>query len=142
MYSICNTTFFVIIWCVQIQIHSICYTPFLALILASKNHHILFSQVSHLNNFSIVCSQGRMAERSKAPDSRNFSVENSGTQMCAWVRIPLLSPAFLLYQICNTPLLALILVNKKFKCNQSCYSQFLALILVSKNHHILCSQMS
>ena len=34
---------------------------------------------------------GRMAERSKAPDSRNSSVENSGTRVCAWVRIPLLS---------------------------------------------------
>ena len=33
---------------------------------------------------------GRMAERSKAPDSRNSSVENSGTRVCAWVRIPLL----------------------------------------------------
>ena len=32
-----------------------------------------------------------MAERSKAPDSRNSSVENSGTRLCAWVRIPLLS---------------------------------------------------
>ena len=32
-----------------------------------------------------------MAERSKAPDSRNSSVENSGTRVCAWVRIPLLS---------------------------------------------------
>ena len=35
--------------------------------------------------------QGRMAERSKAPDSRNSSVENSGTRVCAWVRFPLLS---------------------------------------------------
>ena len=34
---------------------------------------------------------GRMAERSRAPDSRNSSVENSGTRVCAWVRIPLLS---------------------------------------------------
>ena len=34
---------------------------------------------------------GRMAERSKAPDSRNSSVENSGTRVCAWFRIPLLS---------------------------------------------------
>ena len=34
---------------------------------------------------------GRMPERSKAPDSRNSSVENSGTRVCAWVRIPLLS---------------------------------------------------
>ena len=34
---------------------------------------------------------GRMAERSEAPDSRNSSVENSGTRMSAWVRIPLLS---------------------------------------------------
>ena len=34
---------------------------------------------------------GRMAERSKAPNSRNSSVENSGTQVCAWVRFPLLS---------------------------------------------------
>ena len=34
---------------------------------------------------------GRMAERSKAPDSRNSSVEKSGTRVCAWVRIPLLS---------------------------------------------------
>ena len=34
---------------------------------------------------------GRMAERSGAPDSRNSSVENSGTRVCAWVRIPLRS---------------------------------------------------
>ena len=34
---------------------------------------------------------GGMVERSKAPDSRNSSVENSGTRVCAWVRIPLLS---------------------------------------------------
>ena len=34
---------------------------------------------------------GRMAERSKAPDSRISSVENSGTHVCPWVRIPLLS---------------------------------------------------
>ena len=33
---------------------------------------------------------GRMAERSKAPDSRNSSVEISGTRVCAWVRIPVL----------------------------------------------------
>ena len=32
-----------------------------------------------------------MAERSKAPGSRNSTVENSGTRVCAWVRIPLLS---------------------------------------------------
>ena len=34
---------------------------------------------------------GRMAEWSKAPDSRNYWVEISGTRVCAWVRIPLLS---------------------------------------------------
>ena len=34
---------------------------------------------------------GRMAERSKAADSINSSVEKSGTRVCAWVRIPLLS---------------------------------------------------
>ena len=34
---------------------------------------------------------GRMAERSMTPESRNSSVENSGTRVCAWVRIPLLS---------------------------------------------------
>ena len=34
---------------------------------------------------------GRLAERSEAPDSRNSSVENSGTRGCARVRIPLLS---------------------------------------------------
>ena len=33
----------------------------------------------------------RMAERSKAPDSRNSPLETSCTRMCAWVRIPLLS---------------------------------------------------
>ena len=40
-----------------------------------------------------VCRRkpGRMPERSKAPDSRHPSVENSGTRVCAWVRIPLLS---------------------------------------------------
>ena len=35
--------------------------------------------------------QGRRAERSKEPGSTNSSVENSGTRVCAWVRIPLLS---------------------------------------------------
>ena len=34
---------------------------------------------------------GRMAERSKEPGSRKSSVDNSGTRLCAWVRIPLLS---------------------------------------------------
>ena len=34
---------------------------------------------------------GRMAERSKAADSTNSSVEKPGTRVCAWVRIPLLS---------------------------------------------------
>ena len=34
---------------------------------------------------------GRMAERSTAPDSRKSFVENSGTRVCAWVRIPILS---------------------------------------------------
>ena len=34
---------------------------------------------------------GRIAERSEAPDSRNSSVKNSGTRVCAWVRMPLLS---------------------------------------------------
>ena len=34
---------------------------------------------------------GRMPERSKAPDSRNPSVETSGTRPCAWFHIPLLS---------------------------------------------------
>ena len=34
---------------------------------------------------------GRMAERSKAPDSRKSFVEKSGTRVCAWVRIPILS---------------------------------------------------
>ena len=35
--------------------------------------------------------KGRIAERSKEPGSRKSSVENSGTRVCAWVRIPLLS---------------------------------------------------
>ena len=34
---------------------------------------------------------GSVVERSKAPVSKNCSVENSGTRMCAWVRIPYLS---------------------------------------------------
>ena len=34
---------------------------------------------------------GRKARRSEAPDTRNFAVENSGTRVCAWVRIPHLS---------------------------------------------------
>ena len=37
------------------------------------------------------CLPGTMAERSKAPDSRDSSVENSGTRVCAWVQILLLS---------------------------------------------------
>ena len=32
-----------------------------------------------------------MAEQSKAPGRRNSTLENSGTRVCAWVRIPLLS---------------------------------------------------
>lgn len=42
----------------------------------------------------------RMAERSKAPDSRGetlSSTEHSGPRMWAWVRIPLLTPLLLSY---------------------------------------------
>ena len=35
--------------------------------------------------------EGRMAERSKAPDSSEIQFETSGTKTCAWVRIPFLS---------------------------------------------------
>ena len=46
-------------------------------------------------NGNVQCKlQGRMAERSKAPDSRIFSLEISGTRLCARVAIPLLSDIF------------------------------------------------
>ena len=49
-------------------------------------------RIGHKAKEKMCCRKpGRMAERSKAPGSGNSSVENSGTRVCAWVRILLLS---------------------------------------------------
>ena len=60
-----------------------------------------YSQSRNISNsFSslLIASTVRMAERSKAPDSRGETLsisEHSGPRMWAWVRIPLLTPIFL-----------------------------------------------
>ena len=58
---------------------------------------------------------GRMAERSKAPDSRNSSVENSGTRVCAWVRIPLLSENVLNTMKQSLQLTNSVILERQFK---------------------------
>ena len=58
---------------------------------------------------------GRMAERSKAPDSRNASVENSGTRVCAWVRIPLLSENVLNTMKQSLQLTNSVILERQFK---------------------------
>ena len=58
---------------------------------------------------------GRMPERSKAPDSRNSSVENSGTRVCAWVRIPLLSENVLNTMKQSLQLTNSVILERQFK---------------------------
>ena len=58
---------------------------------------------------------GRMAERSKVPDSRNSSVENSGTRVCAWVRIPLLSENLLNTMRQSLQLTNSVILERQFK---------------------------
>ena len=58
---------------------------------------------------------GRMPERSKAPDSRNPSVENSGTRPCTWVRIPLLSEKVLNTMRQSPQLTNSVILERQFK---------------------------
>ena len=58
---------------------------------------------------------GRLAERSKALDSRNSSVENSGTRVCAWVRIPLLSENVLITMRQSLQLTNSVILERQFK---------------------------
>ena len=57
----------------------------------------------------------RMAERSKAPDSRNSWVENSGTRVCAWVRILLLSQNVLNTMRQSLELTNSVILERQFK---------------------------
>ena len=58
---------------------------------------------------------GRLAERSKALDSRNSSVENSGTRVCAWVRTPLLSENVLKTTRQSLQLTNSVILERQFK---------------------------
>ena len=58
---------------------------------------------------------GKTAERSKAPDSRNSSVENSGTRVCAWVRIPNLSENVLKTMRQSLQLTNSVILERQFK---------------------------
>ena len=58
---------------------------------------------------------GWMAERSKAPDSRNSSVENSGTRVCAWIRIPILSENVLKTMRQSLQLTNSVILERQFK---------------------------
>ena len=58
---------------------------------------------------------GRMPERSMAPDSRNSFVENSGTRVCAWVRIPILSEKVLNTTRQSLQLTNSIILKRQFK---------------------------
>ena len=58
---------------------------------------------------------GRMAERSKAPDSRHPSIENSGTRVCAWVRIPLLSENVLITMRQSPQLTNSVILERQFQ---------------------------
>ena len=57
----------------------------------------------------------RLAERSKAPDSRNSSVEKSGTRLCAWVRTPLLSENVLKTTRQSLQLTNSVILERQFK---------------------------
>ena len=58
---------------------------------------------------------GRTAERSEAPDSRNSSVKNSGTRVCAWVRMPLLSENVLNTMKQSLQLTNSVILERQFK---------------------------
>ena len=58
---------------------------------------------------------GRMAERSEVPDSRNSSVENSGTRVCAWVRIPILSENVMITMMHSLKLTNSVILERQFK---------------------------
>ena len=58
---------------------------------------------------------GRLAERSKAPDSRNSSVENSGTRVCARVRTPFLSENVLKTTRQSLQLTNSVILERQFK---------------------------
>ena len=58
---------------------------------------------------------GSMAERSEAPDSRNSSVKNSGTRVCAWVRMPLLSENVLNTMKQSLQLTNSVILERQFK---------------------------
>ena len=58
---------------------------------------------------------GRMAELSKAPDSRYSSVENSGTLVFAWFRIPLLSENVLITMMHSLQLTNSVILERQFK---------------------------
>ena len=58
---------------------------------------------------------GRMAERFKAPDSRKSSVEISGTPVCAWVQIPLMSENVLNTMRQSLQLTNSVILERQFK---------------------------
>ena len=58
---------------------------------------------------------GRMAEQSKATDSRKSSVENSGTRVCAWFRFPLLSENVLNTMTQSSQLTNSVILERQFK---------------------------
>ena len=58
---------------------------------------------------------GRMADWSKAPDSRSSPGKNSGTRLCAWVRIPLLSEHVLNTMRQSLQLTNSVILERQFK---------------------------
>ena len=75
--------------------------------------------------------QGRTAARSKEPASRKSSVENCGTRVCAWVRIPHLSENVLNAMRQSLQLTNSIILEHQFKMTvQSKRKQ--------KNRNIVC----
>ena len=58
---------------------------------------------------------GRMDERSKAAGSRKTSVENSGTLVFAWFRIPLLSENVLITMMHSLQLTNSVILERQFK---------------------------
>ena len=58
---------------------------------------------------------GRMAKRSKAEDSTNSSAEKSGTRVCAWVWIPLLSENVLNTMRQSLQLTSSVILERQFK---------------------------
>ena len=57
----------------------------------------------------------RMAQRSRATDSKNSSVENSGIRVCAWVRFPLLSENVLNTMRQSPQLTNSVILERQFK---------------------------